>query len=347
MTVPKSHATHTTRHDSKAMRSRESQVHHARIEYPLLLHIYRAQSQSLGQSQSCLEPRASNHPSTMSSQRSRRTPKPPSKRTNDSLRPVEILSQVGRVALPFLLTTLAQQQEEKQRQQERERAKAQKPSTSRAGSRNDSRTRAPSTARRSRSSHGKDTDRPRNNDGPTDTSSRDDGDFHGVIGQVAVGLVAFGAKKLIQRRKEAKRAAASAAQTAQANGRNTRGNLSSAEADLELSRALETTAVELQGASESIRKLANSGSKSHHRKCEVREELVKDAERLEGSLASIQTGIHNMRNLHPRLCLPDEGDKNTDHRGTRGMDQTRGERVGHRDWLKERYRGSVGSRGRP
>lgn len=269
----------------------------------------------------------------MSSQRSRRAPKATPKRTNDGLKPGEILSQVGRVALPFILTKLAQQQEEKQRQQERESNKAPTSSRSRTASRNSSTT---STGERSRSSHNRDRDKHRDNNGSADASFRNDSDFHGVISQVAVGLVAFGAKKFIQRRKEAKQAAASAAQTAQANGRNARGNKSPAEADVELSRALETTAIELQGASESLRRLANSGPKSHHRKCAVRDELVRDAQRLEGSLASIQTGIHNMRNLHPRLRRPDEGKKEPLQSGTRGLGPIRDGKVGHRERLKER-----------
>ncbi|KAK0736378.1 hypothetical protein B0T21DRAFT_289140 [Apiosordaria backusii] len=280
----------------------------------------------------------SNPPNTMSSQRTRRTRKSSSKRADDGLKPVEILSQVGRVALPFILTKLAQQQEEKQRQQEKERERARKPSSSRSRSRNRSVTRAPSTAGPSTTSRDKDRnrDRGRDSEGPDDTSSRNDSDLHGVISQVAVGLVAFGARKLIQRRKEAKRAAASAVQTTQANGRGAGGNMNPA--DAELSRALEATAVELQGASESIRRLANSRPTSHHRKCEVRDELVKDAERLEGSLASIQTGIHNMRNLHPRLHTPVERNRDNTRRGKRSVERIWGEREGQRDRLRERYR---------
>ncbi|KAK4177812.1 hypothetical protein QBC36DRAFT_309760 [Triangularia setosa] len=299
-------------------------------------------NQQLYQHPSCLEPR-SNRPTTMSSQHSRHTRKSSFKRPNDGIKPVEVLSQVGRVALPFILTKLAQQQEKKQRQQERERDSIRKPSSSRSKSSRESGTPAPSTTGRSTRSHDRDKDRARDSEGPDDDTPRDDSDLHGVISQVAVGLVAFGARKLIQRRKEAKRAAASAAQTARASHRGAGGNMSPA--DAELSRALEATAVELQGASESIRRLANSGSKNHHRKCEVRDELVKDAERLEGSLASIQTGIHNMRNLHPRLRIPDESGKRNAQRGKRGMEPIQeGERSGRRDRLRERYRDPLGIR---
>ncbi|KAK4196417.1 hypothetical protein QBC40DRAFT_234430 [Triangularia verruculosa] len=287
---------------------------------------------------SCLESCPSHYLNTMSSQRTNRTRKSTSKRSKDGLKPVEILSQVGRVALPFILTKLAQQQEEKQRQQEKERETDRKYSSSRSRSRKSSVARAPSSAGRSGAPRDKGRERAPGSDGPGDSSPRDDSDFHGVISQVAVGLVAFGARKLMQRRKEAKRAAASAAQTSQAKGRNARGNMGPADADVELSRALDATAVELQGASESIRRLASSGSESHHGKCEVKEALVKDAERLEGSLANIQTNIHNMRNLHPRLHFQTEGKRENIVREKRGVDRPRSGNEGRRDRLKKRYK---------
>jgi hypothetical protein len=71
--------------------------------------------------------------------------------------------------------------------------------------------------------------------------------------------------------------------------------------DPELSAALDTVTKELQGATESIRRLAYAVPPSSHRDCEVRDALVADAERLSGSLVNMQASINNMKNLHPGL----------------------------------------------
>ncbi|KAJ4286610.1 hypothetical protein N0V88_007972 [Collariella sp. IMI 366227] len=138
----------------------------------------------------------------------------------------------------------------------------------------------------------------------------DSGDMHSLVSQLAVGAFAFGIRHIIRRRKEAKKQAAAAAtvQSSAVPAAAVRGVGSilgqgrrSGEIDPELSAALDSVTKEVQGATESIRRLAYSAPSSSHRDCAIRDELVKDAERLTRSLANIQTSVHNMRNLHPEL----------------------------------------------
>ncbi|KAK3905231.1 hypothetical protein C8A05DRAFT_30966 [Staphylotrichum tortipilum] len=136
------------------------------------------------------------------------------------------------------------------------------------------------------------------------------GDLHNLISQLAVGVFAFGMRHLIKRRREAKRAAEAAgggkkkrSKDKDKNGSSipTSGLRSSAiPGDPELSSALDTVARELQGATESIRRLAATRG-TMHRNCPVRDALNADADRLTDSLVNMQASIHNMRNLHPGL----------------------------------------------
>ncbi|KAK4184976.1 hypothetical protein QBC35DRAFT_349430, partial [Podospora australis] len=190
----------------------------------------------------------------------------------------EILSQIGRVALPFILAKLAQQVDRPEKPESRS-ASRRRPSASR--------TRSRGIGERS-----------------TSDSSDHDHDLHGIISQVAVGLFAFGVRKLIRRRREAKRRAAAEARKDKAAQPPDPATL------VELSVALDATAREVQGASSSIRRL--SQTKGHDKwgdSCLLQEELVKDAERLEGSLRELESGIHNMRNLHPGLRPPENGSR--------------------------------------
>ncbi|KXX81386.1 hypothetical protein MMYC01_203102 [Madurella mycetomatis] len=129
--------------------------------------------------------------------------------------------------------------------------------------------------------------------------SRGDSDMHNLLSQVAVGVFAFGIRHLIHRRREAKRQAQAAAQVNPKGGVTAGQTQRPGAIDPELSGALNTVARELQGASDSIRRLASSAPS--HRNCAVREALIADADRLHRSLANMQTSINNMRNLHPGL----------------------------------------------
>ncbi|KAK4223898.1 hypothetical protein QBC38DRAFT_36311 [Podospora fimiseda] len=201
---------------------------------------------------------------------SRRSPSPPKK----SPAP-EILFNLGRVVLPFVVKKL----NEKNGGGGSGSGSSRRRETS--GPRERERTRSKSRSRSRATARDRDSDR--------DT----DRDIHSLVSQVAVGLLAVGVRQVIKKRKEAKRAAASAALS------TTKDDQYKQRLDPELSRALEATARELQGASESIRRL--SRTPGHKGRCEVQDELVKDAERLENTLGGIQAGIHNMRNLHPGL----------------------------------------------
>ena len=201
--------------------------------------------------------------------------------------PPEILHQLGRAVLSYSLKKLNEQQNRPQPPQpahtSRPRSSHSKP---RAGS---------STNKR-----GVSRDNPRSDSGGSS-------DMHGLISQLAVGVLAFGIRQLIKRRREAKREAEAAGATAPrgafpgGGGSKQTSAAAAAVVGPELSAALETITRELQGASESIRRLAYAAPPQSHRECAVREALVKDADRLSGSLANMQASIHNMRNLHPGL----------------------------------------------
>ncbi|KAK3301829.1 uncharacterized protein B0T15DRAFT_324695 [Chaetomium strumarium] len=190
----------------------------------------------------------------------------------------EILHQLGRLALSYSLKKLSEP-----RAQARQRDQSARQRSRHSKTRNGS-----SASKRGSSSR----DMPR-----SDSSSSSD-DLHGLVSQLAVGAVAFGIRQVVRRRREAKRQAAAAAQATAAERSATSGP--DAAIDGELSAALDAVTRELQGACESIRRLAYSAPPSH-RNCEVRDALAADAERLSGSLANMQASIHNMRNLHPRL----------------------------------------------
>ena len=245
----------------------------------------------------------------MSSHRSRRAASRASRASSPSRRPSsdppsakspvpEILTNLGRVALPFVIRKL----------NEKQAGGASSSSKRDTSHRRDKRSRSRTSPRarsrsRSRSQTGASTVRKR--DGESDRDSDRDRDIHSLVSQVAVGLLAVGVRQVIKRRKEAKLAAAAAAASASASsGPSSAGQNGQYKqrTDPELSGALEYTARELQGATESIRRL--SRTPGHKGRCEVRDELVKDAERLENTLEGLQIGIHNMRNLHPGLEPP-------------------------------------------
>ncbi|KAK4443271.1 hypothetical protein QBC34DRAFT_259785, partial [Podospora aff. communis PSN243] len=69
--------------------------------------------------------------------------------------------------------------------------------------------------------------------------------------------------------------------------------------DPELSSALESLTAELQGTSDSIRRLTRN--KPSHRNCEVYRGLVESEARIQARLSGLQTSVNNMRNLHPGL----------------------------------------------
>jgi hypothetical protein len=195
-----------------------------------------------------------------------------------------MLHKLGRAALAYSLKKLAEQ-----KAQSHDRSKSSRRKSSRSKTRDRS-----STSKRG-SSRG---DLPRG-----------DSDMHAVISQLAVGIFAFGTRYLIKRRRDAKRKAAAAAAKAAATTRDMGpggqgpGQRPAAAVDPELSAALDSVTRELQGASESIRRLAHSAPPAH-RDCVVRDALVADADRLNGSLANMQASIHNMKNLHPGLEPP-------------------------------------------
>ncbi|KAH6627339.1 hypothetical protein F5144DRAFT_548815 [Chaetomium tenue] len=216
---------------------------------------------------------------------SRRSPRPGSSGgKKDSKVPPEILHQLGRAVLSYSLKKLSEQKAS---------SKPRSQSSQRKSSR--SKPREPSSA----SKRGSSRDLPRS----------DSGDMHALVSQLAVGVFAFGIRALIRRRKEAKKKAAAAAAAAQAGTRSVSGEPGGARdkkagagaVDPELSAALDSVTQELQGASDSIRRLAHSAPPPSHRDCMVRDALVADADRLSGSLANMQASIHNMKNLHPGL----------------------------------------------
>lgn len=196
--------------------------------------------------------------------------------------PPEILHQFGRAILSYSLKKLSEQKAP---------SKSRSQSSRRKSSR--SKPREPSSA----SKRGSSRDLPRS----------DSGDMHALVSQLAVGVFAFGIRALIRRRKEAKKKAAAAA--AAAGTRSVPGDpggagdkkVGAGAVDPELSAALDSVTQELQGVSDSIRRLAHSAPPPSHRDCMVRNALVADADRLTGSLANMQASIHNMKNLHPGL----------------------------------------------
>ncbi|KAK4098953.1 hypothetical protein N658DRAFT_395770, partial [Parathielavia hyrcaniae] len=200
----------------------------------------------------------------------------------------EIVHQLGRVALAYSLKKLSEQKALSNQQRSR---------SSRRGSSH----RQPSEKRDHSSTSKRGTGR--------DLPRSDSSEMHALASQLAVGVLAFGIRHLVRRRREAKSKAAEAASktTGQTAGRAVNGNSSSgqdsggsANMDSEMSAALDAVAKELQGATESIQQLAYAAPPSH-RDCAVRDALVADAERLSGSLANMQASINNMRNLHPGL----------------------------------------------
>ncbi|KAK4120210.1 hypothetical protein N657DRAFT_162771 [Parathielavia appendiculata] len=213
------------------------------------------------------------------------SPTPRSSETKRSKEPPEILHQLGRFVLAYSLKKLSEQ---KTQSQQRSRS-------SRRGSspRPPSKNRDHSTIRRRDSSR----DLPRS----------DSGDIHTLASQLAVGVLAFGIRHLALRRREAKSKVADAASQSTGttsrtmNSNSTQDQGVNANIDPELSAALDAVTMELQGATESIRRLAYAAPPPLHRNCAVRDALVADAERLSGSLSNMQASINNMRNLHPGL----------------------------------------------
>ncbi|KAK4139883.1 uncharacterized protein C8A04DRAFT_40351 [Dichotomopilus funicola] len=200
----------------------------------------------------------------------------------------EILHQVGRTVLAYSLKKLSEQ---KTQPEPDSRSRS---SRSRSKSRH-SKAREPSnssTARRDGSTRGRDL--PRSNSD----------EMHSMVSQLAAGVLAVGIRAIVKKRKEAKQKATANASAEKAiaksipgwPGRDPRPGI-----DPELAAALDAVTHELQGVSESISRLANTAPVSTHPDCAVREALVADAGRLNGSLANIQTSIYNMRNLRPGL----------------------------------------------
>ncbi|KAK4154433.1 hypothetical protein C8A00DRAFT_42791 [Chaetomidium leptoderma] len=249
-------------------------------------------------------------------------------KSSESKVPPEILHQLGRAVLSYSLKKMSEQKT----QPSDHRSKSSHRKSSRSKTREPSATSKRGTSR--------------------DTPRSDSGDMHSLISQLAVGVFAFGIRHIIRRRREAKRqaaAAAAAASSAQATatsstttttrdgttGQRRQQQGTTTVADPELSAALETVTKELQGASDSIKRLASSAPSSH-RNCAVRDALVADEKRLSGSLANMQASIHNMRNLHPGL---EPG------RGQVGTDRRRQERARARAMARERER-AAGEEGR-
>ncbi|KAK3296541.1 uncharacterized protein B0H64DRAFT_374615 [Chaetomium fimeti] len=217
---------------------------------------------------------------------SRRSPRPGSSEPKTSKAPPEILHLLGRAVLAYSLKKLSEQ---KQKPPSKSRSQSSRRKSSR------SKPREPSST----SKRGSSRDMPRS----------DSGDMHALVSQLAVGVFAFGIRAFIRRRKEAKKKAKAAAAAAQAGARSVPGEPGGAgdkkagggAVDPELSAALDSVTQELQGASDSIRRLARSAPPPLHRECAVRDALEADADRLTGSLANMQASIHNMKNLHPGL----------------------------------------------
>lgn len=220
-------------------------------------------------------------------------PKSPSKSSNRGRSPTrtarespEVLHQLGRAVLAYSLRKISERTRDKRRE-----------------------------THSSRQPPGRRKDMP-DETGARDESSRgpsarsDSGELHNLVSQVAVGVLAFGIRQYMHRRREAKREAAATARKPQrpkgpGNHRQPdqqqQRALRSA-ADLELSTAIDSLTKEVQNASESIRQLAYSAPS--HRECAVQEALISDADRLQASLANIQTSANNMMNLHPDLNRP-------------------------------------------
>ncbi|KAH6839608.1 hypothetical protein B0I37DRAFT_237949 [Chaetomium sp. MPI-CAGE-AT-0009] len=255
---------------------------------------------------------------------SSRRSRPGSSEPKNSKAPPEILHLLGRAVLAYSLKKLSEQKAP---------SKSRSQSSRRKSSR--SKPREPSAT----SKRGSSRDLPRS----------DSGDMHALISQLAVGALGFGIRALIRRRKEAKKKAAAAA--AQAGARSVPGESGGAgdkkagagAVDPELSAALDSVTQELQGASESIRRLAHSAPPPLHRECAVRDALVADADRLTGSLANMQASIHNMKNLHPAL----EQGRRSRQQSERGRGRTDvRERGGPRERRGPWERRVEGSRGR-
>jgi hypothetical protein len=169
--------------------------------------------------------------------------------------------------------------------------------------------------------------------------------MHNLMSQLAVGIFAFGVRHLIKKRKEAKRQAQTEAAAAPPMRVTGVSMPQGAVVDQQLSAALDTVAKEVQGASESIRRLAHSAPS--HRNCGVRETLVADADKLQGSLGSLQASINNMRNLHPGLeqgRVKPAAERRRRRRRTEGRERTEGrdrigrERTGEKEGTEERGR---------
>ncbi|KAK0623931.1 hypothetical protein B0T14DRAFT_582956 [Immersiella caudata] len=106
-------------------------------------------------------------------------------------------------------------------------------------------------------------------------------------------------------------------------------------ADPELSSALESLTAELQGTSDSIRRLTRN--KPSHRNCEVHRGLVENEARIQARLSGLQTSVNNMRNLYPGL---DGGAGSKAREGVvdaEGRERVRGEGYGRGE--EERGRG--------
>lgn len=209
------------------------------------------------------------------------------------------MRKLGHAVLSYSLKRLREQQET----QNRRRDKSSRPKPSR------------SRSRTSLGSAGKEGGRSRD-------LARHDSDMHNVMSQVAVGIVAFGIRHLIKRRHEAKRQAQAEAAAAPTRAAGMSLGLEQRQrrgaADPELCAALNTVTAELHGASESVRRLAHSAPS--HLDCPVREALVADADKLQGSLGSLQVSINNMQNLHPGL---DQGRQNLAPERSRRQERTR------------------------
>lgn len=200
----------------------------------------------------------------------------------------EILHQVGRAVLAFSLKKLSEQ---KTQPETKSRSRGSR-SQSKSGHSKAREPSASSKTRRDGSTRGRDLPR----------SSSDE--MHSLVSQLAAGVLAVGIRAIAKKRKEAKKKATATASAEQAIARSIPGWPGPdprPAVDPELAAALDAVTHELQGASESISRLANTAPASTHPDCAVREALVADAGRLSGSLANIQTSIHNMRNLRPGL----------------------------------------------
>lgn len=248
----------------------------------------------------------------MSSRHSRRptTGSRPRESSNDqdSGRSPEILRQLGRAVLSYSLRRLSQQNEKRNGQDD------------------------PGPRQRSRSSRrwNRDASTAGTDQGSRRDLPRGDSDMHNLLGQAAVGIIAFGVRQLVRRRREAKRRAnKAAAQASPGGGADGKGQQQpGGTVDHELLAALDSVSRDLQGASDSIGRLAYSAPS--HRNCEVRDALAVEADRLHRSLGNMQASINNMRNLHPGL---DQGRRVS--RPERTQRRGRAEKDGHRRRTEE------------